>query len=156
MTDTSKNQPIATLEDALAVVANLRDENKGLRKRAQEAETRTPELEAQVAALQEAAEDHTVSTAARDAELSAERFGRTRDRLAHQHGIPVEIAETISADNEETLTERLEALAAFRGKPEETQAARLRPDPAQAAEPALDADAQRLADADAFFNSKRS
>ncbi|WP_378144809.1 hypothetical protein ACFJGV_15130 [Cnuibacter sp. UC19_7] len=152
----STKRPIETLDDALAVIEDLRNNEKALRKRAQDAESERDDLGLQVSGLQTQIDEHTKTLGERDTELTNERFGRLRDRLAHDRGIPSDIAESINAADEETLTARLDALAAFRGNtstPVPEEPAPREQDPAQAAPQIPNEQEEQLALANQFFQT---
>lgn len=158
------NETIESLPQwAQTLIGGLRSENAEHRTKVRDAEKKVTELEGQVAdlgntasGLQTQLDEQTAAVTAKDTELSTLGFARTRDRLALERGIPLNIAESLNASDEESLTTTLDALAALRGPGEPIAAPTPQPNPAQAADPGLDAEAQRTADAEAFFSNARS
>ncbi len=153
-------QPIETLDDALSVISTLREENKGLRQRAQQAETaqqaaetERDQLTTQVTALNTQIQTHADAITAGEKSLADEQFARLRDQLAYDRGISRDLAASVKGDDEATLTANLDALAAFRGEPGAAPVQKPIPDPAQAAQPVNEPNAEREAVAAAFFGT---
>lgn len=114
-----------------------------------EAEATT--LQGQVNALTAEKEqlEGTVATSAQ--QLQAETLGRTRDRLALERGIPLEVAALVNGDDEAALTAAFDAVAALRAPADSTdEKSPLVPNAAQQGLPAVD---ERQAAADAFFST---
>jgi len=144
---------IETLEEALEVITGLRTENASYRTRATTAESQVTDLTTQIEGLNTQVTEQAATIAERDGDISRVGFERTRDRLALERGLPLDVAAMINASDEETLTTSLDALAALRGNPGEITPAPRPTDPAQVATPAHDPQAQALADAEAFFSN---
>lgn len=147
------SKAIETLEEAMQVITDLRTESAGYRTRATTAETQVAELTTQVDGLNAHVTEQSAVIAERDTDLSRVGFERTRDRLALERGLPLDVAALVNATDEETLTTSLDALAALRGTSGETPPAPRPADPAQAATPAHDPQAEALANAEAFFSN---
>lgn len=145
------NETIESLPQwAQTLIGGLRSENAEHRTKVRDAEKKVTDLEGQVAdlgntasGLQTQLDEQTAAVTAKDSELSTLGFARTRDRLALERGIPLNIAESLNAADEESLTTTLDALAALRGPGEPTAALPPQPNPAQAADPADDPDAAK-------------
>lgn len=135
-------------EWAQTVIRDLRTENAAHRKAKKDVEDQLSDLGLKLDAATSELDEHKQTLATKDTELSTERFGRLRDRLAAERGIPTTLAERVNATDEESLTIALDALAAFRGNPTPEKPT---PDPAQAAEPIPDENAAKEAFARELF-----
>lgn len=124
------------IKETRAEAARYRTENKSLTGRITELESESEELKATIQLT-----DETVKNG--ETELQTERFARTRDRLAFERGLPLDVAELVSASDEETLTSALDALAALRGAPGSGTEEKVLENPAQTAEPVLDEQSQK-------------
>lgn len=154
----SDTQNVADLPDwAQTLITDLRKESAGHRTSKQDLTTQLTDLTTKVDALTKSLADTEAAKTASDEATQtattgweAEKFSRMRDRLAHERGLPANVAELVTAGDEESLTSALDALAALRGgdptpKPE--------PNPAQGGTGQLTGDAAKTAAAEEFFDS---
>ncbi|MFD5599185.1 hypothetical protein ACFWHR_03915 [Leucobacter sp. NPDC058333] len=144
-------------EWAQAHIATLRQEAAQRRTEKQSLANEVATLTARVEELTQSAADAEAARVASDelaqtttADLERERFGRTRDRLAAERGLPSNVAELVNATDEESLTTALDALAALRGTPESPKP---EPNPAQGAGGQLSDESAKAAQAEEFFTS---
>lgn len=135
---------------AQKVIHDLRDESAGRRTKVQELQQQVDALTAEAQQLQSTIDETDGRAKDFEQQLTGERFAHTRTRLALEKGIPLEVAGALSATTEEDLATQLDALAAFKGQTAEPE--KPAPNPAQAAEPAVNADEAKTEFAKQLFN----
>lgn len=128
------------IKDLKADKSSLSSELAAAQKESEDRQTRIEELEAAAATA-----DDTLSS--KDKELTELQALRKKEALLHEAGLPLSLAENIPGDDEEAWTAQIEKFTSSlnsRGRQERT------PDPAQAADPAID---ERLEMANQVFGS---
>ena len=137
---------------AQAHIKDLRAENASARVSLREAEQARDESVVQLADLEKQVADGTASAESLTRDLESERFERLRDRLIAERGLPNDIAAHVRGDDEASLTQSLDALAALQGASAPAHVP-TRANPALAAGEALDPEAERAALAEQFFSN---
>ncbi len=150
-------------EFAQTIISDLRRENGDHRVKNRDLQTISEQQEKQIADLTQAKTDlETTATEAQatvtltdqrvqelETQLETEKFGRFKDREALTRGVPLKIAEKLSAETREEFTQLLETY--LEDIEEKTKAKGIRFDPAQVATPKTTGSREEAINS--FFNS---